>query len=245
MRMTTLVSEWTLALLFAAGAAIGHAQTSAAGNQPELASFPFWQQMAGCWEGDNTYFDSNMDYTVRTYNSLVKIELSGATFRETEHRFYPAGVGPSRYAKGLARPGEGVELVVVTTGELIDDAGSLGSIRMDHTALSSGPNVVYRVLSNNDGVRLNTNPDTGVDTYRMYFNFITPDRRLRSNVGLYSKADEKLGGLRAFILYRDHRIQPATFAARRAALRQLHNVTVINESDPEVPGQSLARRLDD
>ena len=245
MSAITAVIRFAMVLLSIAGLAAAYGQTPTRGTEAQLADFVFWQQMEGWWEGDNTYFDDQMDYTVRAYNTLVHIELIGRKFRETEHRFYPAGVGPSRYSQGLERPGEGVELVVVTTGELSDDAGSLGAIRMDHTAISSGPNVAYRVLSNNDGVRLNNNPDTGVDTYRMYFNFITPDRRLRSNVGIYSKEPDKLGALRAFILYREHRIEPEQFANRRAALRKRNNVTVLNQADPENPGKSRARRLDE
>ena len=173
-----------------------------------LADFPFWQKMAGWWESDNTYMDAEMDYLVRAYSSLVHIELDGRYFRETEHRFYPAGLGTSRYAQGLAGSAEGVELVVNTTGELLDASGTLGAIRVDPQVASSGPNVFYRVLGENDGVRVNTNPETGVDTYRMYFNFTTPDRRYRSNFGLLSEDNESAGGLRAFILYRGRRIDP-------------------------------------
>jgi hypothetical protein len=222
---------------------IGHAQDPQP-DKTELSDFPFWQKMAGWWESDNTYMDAEMDYLIRAYSSLVHIQLDGRHFRETEHRFYPAGLGTSRYAGGLAGPAEGVELVVNTTGELIDASGTLGSIRVDPQVASSGPNVFYRVLSEHDGVRVNTNPETGLDTYRMYFNFTTPDRRYRSNFGLLSEDNESAGGLRAFILYRGRRIEPSTFQSRRAALRERYNVGVISAADPNTTGQFRARRLD-
>ena len=242
--MARCILLFALVLVLGAGGTIALAQDTQTGDEIGLSDFPFWRKMSGWWEGDNTYMDSDMKYLVRSYNSLVHIELHGRRFHEIEHRFYPAGLGATRYGKGLAQAGEGIELVVTTTGELIDDSGALGSILIDHSASSSGPNVVYRMLGDNDGVRLNTNPETGVDSYRMYFNFITPDRRLRSNVGLHSDGDEKLGSLRAFILYRDHRIDPTTFEARRAALRKTHNVKVISLADPDNPGQSRVARLD-
>jgi hypothetical protein len=242
MKMTRSMLKLALVLLISVGANAS-AQDAGAGNQATLADFPFWQKMSGWWASDNTYLDSDMNYLIRSYNSLVHIELDGRNFRETEIRIYPAGLGTSRYGKGLEKPGEGIEIVVTTTGELIDDSGSLGKIFMDHSASSSGPNVVYRMLGENDGVRLNTNPKTGVDTYRMYFNFVTSERRLRSNVGLYSEGED-MGGLRAFILYRDRRISSSAFETRRAALRKTHNVKMLSVADPDNPGQSLVTRLD-
>lgn len=216
------------------------AQNANAPSETVLGDFPFWQKMAGWWEGDNTYMDSDMNYLVRSYNSLVRIELDGRHFREVEHRFYPAGLGSSRYGKGLEQPGEGIEIVVTKTGELIDEGGTLGKLRSDHLEGSSGS---YRLLGNNDAVRLNPNPKTGVDAYRMYFNFVTPDRRLRSNVAIHSEG-ENIGGLRAFILYRDHRIDSSAFDARRAALRKIHDVKLLSVADSDNPGQSRVTRLD-
>ena len=141
-------------------------------------------------------------------------------------------------------PGEGVELVIITTGELIDDKGTLGNIRMDHSSGPFDPSVVYRVLSNNDGVRVRPNAKTGVDTYRMYFNFTTPDHRFRSNFGLVYEDGDDVGGLRAFILYRDKRMPRSDFKAKRAEYRARHNVKVLRVADPDNPGKSLVGRLD-
>lgn len=218
---------------------------SASAQDTKLSDYPFWQNMSGWWASENTYFTSDMDYTVRSYNSLVYIELDGTKFRESEHRFYPAGIATSRYGKGLMAEGEGIELIVVTTGDLIDDQGTLGSIQTDHAGGPSDPAVVYNILGDNDGVRLKPNPKTGIDTYRMYFNFTTPNHRFRSNFGIVYDEAEDVGALRAFILYRDKRIDRSAFKAKRAEFRERNNVKVISVADPDNPGQSLVTRLEE
>ncbi|MDG2244228.1 MAG: hypothetical protein P8L66_12125 [Rhodospirillaceae bacterium] len=217
---------------------------NASAQDTQLSDFPFWQKMAGWWASENTYFDSDMDYTVRAYNSLVQIELDGKKFTESEHRFYPAGIATMRYGEGLMGPGEGVELIIKTTGELIDDKGTLGKVRMDHSSGPYDPAVTYNVLSDNDGVRIRPNAETGIDTYRMYFNFTTPNHRFRSNLGLLYEDGQDIGGFRAFILYRDKRITDDDFAEKRAEYRARHNVKFLRVVDPDTPGKSLVTRLD-
>lgn len=219
--------------------------SSASAQDAKLSDFPFWQKMSGWWASENTYFTADMDYTVRSYNSLVHIELDGTQFRESEHRFYPAGIATTRYGKGLMAEDEGIELIIVTTGELVDEDGTLGKIRMDHSSGAYDPSVVYKVLGDDDGVRVRPNAKTGVDTYRMYFNFTTPNHRFRQNFGIIYDEDEDFGGLRAFILYRDKRIERSDFKAQQAEYRARHNVKVISTADPNQPGQSWVRRLDD
>jgi len=209
-----------------------------------LSDFSFWQTMAGWWESDNTYVDADMNYLVRSYNSLIHIKLDGRIYRETEHRFYPAGQATGRYGNGLMGPGEGIEVIVKYTGKLIDDAGTVGMVRADHTGRSWPSDVTYHMLSRNDAVRINTNKLTKLDSYRFYINVVTPDRRYRSNFGLISDGEENLGGLRAFILYRDRRIDSSTFDTRRSALRQKHVVKVLSVADPDNQGRSLVARLD-
>ncbi|MFT7289252.1 MAG: hypothetical protein ACI87W_003381 [Halieaceae bacterium] len=218
--------------------------TTQAADAPRLADFPFWKNMSGLWASENTYFTADMDYTIRNYNSLVRIELHGSTFKETEHRFYPSGIATSRYGQGLMGPDEGIELIITTTGELMDHAGTLGNIRADHSSGPFNPHRVYRVLGADDGVRAAPNPQTGVDSYRMYFNFTTPNHRFRSNFGLVYDTADDVGALRAFILYRDKRIDEAGFAAKRAEFRTRNNVKLISVVDPDNPGKSKLSRLE-
>ena len=48
----------------------------------------------------------------------------------------------------------------------------------------------------------------------------------------------------AFVLYRDRRIDAASFAARRGELRAKHGVAAISVADPDNPGKSRVSRLD-
>ncbi len=208
----------------ASGGAAPHAQTV-------LSDVPYWRASAGLWEGQNTYFDDAMDYNVRDYASLSRVELDGIHYRETEYRFYPHGLGTERYADGLAQPGEGVELVQVYTGTLVDGDGTVALPRATSRASANGSGATYRVLSDNDAVRLRVDPETGTEAYRYYVTLVGDEHRYKSNFGLRYEG-ENAGGLRAFILYRDRRIDSSAFEVRRAALRAKYNVTVLNAPDP-------------
>lgn len=199
--------------------------------QNALNDVPYWRASEGLWEGENTYFDDTMDYNVRDYASLSRVELDGTSYREVEHRFYPHGLGTERYANGLAQAGEGVELIQIYTGTLVDEAGTVELPRATSRASANGAGATYRVLSDNDAVRLRVDPETGTEAYRYYVTLVGANNRYKSNFGLRYEGDN-IGGLRAFILYRDQRIDGATFDARRAALRAKYNVTVLNEPDP-------------
>jgi len=236
--MVKLIKSLVVLLFCGCSADLSAQQTSS------LSDFPFWQTMAGWWESNNTYVDADMNYLVRSYNSLIHIQLDGRVYRETEHRFYPAGQATGRYGNGLMGPGEGIEVIVKYTGQLIDDAGTVGMVSADHTARSWPSDVTYHMLSNNDAVRVNTNNATKLDSYRFYITVVNPNRRYRSNFGLISEGEENLGGLRAFILYRDRRIDSSTFEVRRSALRAKHVVKVLSVADPDKPGFSLVARLD-
>jgi hypothetical protein len=215
---------------------------AAAQAQPVLSDVPYWRASAGLWEGQNTYFDDTMDYNVRDYASLSRVELDGAGYRETEYRFYPQGLGTERYAGGLAQPGEGVELIQVYTGTLVDGDGTVDLPPASSRASANGAGAMYRVLSDNDAVRLRVDPETGTEAYRYYVTLVGGDHRYKSNFGLRYEG-ENIGGLRAFILYRDQRIDSETFDQRRAALRAKYNVTVLNEPDPESETGWKVRRI--
>jgi hypothetical protein len=216
----------------------------------DLADHAYWQRMSGWWRAENTYMDGALNYNVRSYNSLIHIELDGRTYRETEIKFY----SPSKLAVGTARgqisDEEGVETVTVFTGELIDDAGS---VKLTST-VPAGPvegDTYITVLSPDTGVRVTPNPKTGTDTYRMYIFAPTPDKRYRSNFGLVSDKtgagaanaapDAKLGDLRGFSLFREDRILPTDVEKWRAEFRAQNKVAAIIEAG--VDGKPVLRRL--
>ena len=206
--------------------------------------FIFWRTSEGYWEASNTYFDSDMNYTIRSYSSLILIILNGKKYSETEYRFYPFGIAAERYGKGIVKNGEGIEVIVNYSGQLINDMGSMGFTKADHGGVSSGDRTLYKLLSEKDSLRVNRKKDTRIDSYRLYTTFTSPNHRLRSNFGFYYKDnDNDPGSMRAFILSQDHRIKKEDFEARRLFLRKKYNIKNLSYSDPKNQGESIVERL--
>ena len=215
-------------------------------NNIYFNDFQFWRMMDGYWEAKNTYFDSDMNYIIRSYSSLIIIKLHKKNYSETEYRFYPYGIAATRYGKGLVKEGEGIEIEVNYSGKLIDDNGTMGNIHADHGGVSMGNGVKYEILGGNEALRSNKKAGNTIDSYRLYTTFISPNYRLRSNFGLYYKSlDEKPGSMRAFILSQDQRIKSEDFNIRRNNLRKKFNIKVVSVADLNNEGQSHVYRLDE
>lgn len=240
-------------LLFVATAGLAHA-TERPSVGRSLADFPFWNLVAGWWVGESTYLGPNFDYKIRSYQSIVQLEIDGTRFRETEYKFYPPGAMATAYGRGQVRDGEGVETVTVLSGELVDDRGTVRILSMlpaVATASREDEHTLVRVLGPDTGVRVTPNPRTGVDTYRMFIFVPAPDRRFRSNFGIVSDsagpgAANALpgavpGDLRGYSLFREARIAPGEFEQRRRDFRELNAVSAIVE--PDAAGRPAARRL--
>jgi hypothetical protein len=212
--------------------------------QNTLTEVPYWKLMAGWWRAENTYMDGALNYNIRSYNSILHIELDGRTYRETEYKFYAPSKLAQQYGRGLITTEEGIETVSVTTGELIDDKGTV--------RLISEPGTIIQVLNADTGVRVTPNTKTNVDTYRMFIFAPASDKRYRSNFGIVSDktgagaanaaADAKLGDLRGYALFREDRIAPTEFDKWRQEFRARNTVKAIVEAGPD--GKPAVRRLD-
>lgn len=223
---------------------------SFAASAADLADNAYWKRMSGWWRAENTYMDNALNYNIRSYNSLIHVELNGRTYRETEIKFY----SPSKLAMGTARgqitAEEGVETVTVFTGELTDDSGTV-KLTNSQPAGPAEENTTIQVLSPDTGVRVTPNPTSGTDTYRMFIFAPTPDKRYRSNFGLVSDTvgagaanavpDAKLGDLRGFSLFREDRIAATEVDKWRAEFRARNKIVAIVEAGPD--GKPLVRRL--
>ncbi len=209
-----------------------------------LADFPYWRGMAGWWRAENTYFDGALNYNVRSYSSLVYVELIGRRYRETEYKFYPPGKLAQQAGRGQLPKDDGIETVTVFEGDLVDSTGRV--------QLASDPNTRIDVQSSDTGVRVTTNPVTGIDTYRMYIFSPVPNKRYRSNFGLVSDRvgagaanalpGAEPGDLRGYSLFREDRIEAGEFESWRQRFRVRHHIRAIVEAGPE--GGVKFRRLD-
>ena len=184
--------------------------------QTTLADQPYWKLMSGWWRAENTYMDNELNYNIRSYNTLIHVELNGKSYKETEYKFYAPSKLALIYGKGQTTPDEGIETVSVLTGELIDEAGTVKITSTVPAGPGAEEETTMKVLSPDTAVRVTPNSKTGTDSYRMYIFAPTPNKRYRSNFGLVSDTkgsgaanaapDAKMGDLRGFSLFREDRI---------------------------------------
>lgn len=211
-----------------------------AAAEPALQDFNFWRASAGWWVSDNTYLDRNLDYNIRAYHSVVHIELNGARYRETEYKTYPPGPIAGWLGKGVTQADEGVELVTVMTGTLIDEAGTV-RLTATEPRMGAEPVTQLRLLAPDTALRATGDDTTGLDSYRMFITLPTPQRRYILNLGLVS-ADSgpgaanaaphaEPGDLRGFAIFQGRRIEAEDAETWRARFRELHRVGAIVQAD--------------
>ena len=215
-----------------------------AAQDPDLAHFPFWQTSAGWWRSENTYFDQDLDYKIRSYNSVIHIELDGRRLRETEYKSYAPSKLATALGGGVIAADEGIEAITVTTGELVDDRGTV-HITGSRPALPGTSTTVIRVLDNRTAARITADPETGLDAYQMLITLPTPDRRYVANYGLVSAAagtgPARAGDLRGFSLFRGRRIAADEAFVWRERFREKNRVAAITEAGDN--GAPVVRRL--
>ena len=84
--------------------------------------------------GNLDSFGPDGDHKIRDYNALFRIRVDGKKFHQSNWMYYGEAHKARRdaLARGLARPGEGVELLTNTYGEAVDDKGSMQVTLIDH-----------------------------------------------------------------------------------------------------------------
>jgi hypothetical protein len=210
-----------------------------------LGDVPFWRGSAGCWASENSYFNPQMDYNLKSYASILCVRIEGEAMIETEIKYYPASAMASGYAGGLLRAGEGVEVVNLAEGRRADEAGR---VRLTRTVPVFGPSQETTEIvpvSDDTALRQTRLAGEAHDSYRMIVTLPAPDRRYRLNLGLVSAAGgaQEAGDLRGFSIFRERRIADAEVAALRAALRQRFAVGVVVRADPQ--GAPLRVRIEE
>lgn len=252
--------------IFAALAAVSVSLAAAAAAETAirpLKDFPVWAKMDGLWKGDLDYLDGNGEFITKDYDALFDITIDGAKYHQINWMFYPPGPSSAFASLGLAKPGEGVEVVLNTYGSAIDDKGTMRVDLIDHRFDFEGGELTTVV---NDSVALYEyiNPKNGVRQHTQMVNMAAPGVRVRSAQGIdpneylldpvtrepqVNEKGEKVKNPRfnrprSFSLYREVMIPRATREAELAALRKKHNVKVLVKAGPTPKDPSVIVRTD-
>jgi hypothetical protein len=209
-----------------------------------LADVPFWKVNTGWWASINTYFDGELNYNIRSYNSIVHIEINGRSMLQTEHKFYPPGKMALNYGAEKIGVNDGIEVVTVMKAEQIDPAGTV-QVTQVVPQFGAPLEATIRVLGPDTGVLIFSGPEGGVDSYRMFITLPAPDKRYIANFGLVSEAGREpsvVGDLRGFSLFRGSRISADDFEQKRSELRLINNVRAVLTADTD--NNPLIRILD-
>ncbi len=202
---------------------------SASAAELNLADVPFWKTNTGWWASDNTYFDGELNYNIRSYNSIVHIEINGRSMLQTEHKFYPPGKMALNYGAEKIGVNDGIEVVTVMKAEQIDAAGT---VQITQVAPQFGTllEASIHVLGPDTAVQIFSDSKSAVDSYRMFITIPAPDKRYIANFGLVSEVApdaSAVGDLRGFSLFKGTRIRADDFEQKRSELRLKNHVRAV------------------
>jgi|GEM_PF-1956333 len=248
-----------------AALADGHDAEGDAEKIAPLDAFPVWQTMNGLWKGDLDSFNPEGDHKIRNYNALFRIRIDGEKFHQSNWMYYGEEQQARRDAlsRGLAREGEGVELLTNTWGEAADDKGSMKVTLIDHLFDYEGGELT-RVVSDFAVVYEYFNPETGALQHLQLNNVGVPGWRVRSAQGFYARKylidpmtgetqvdedgepvlDSRFGSPRSASFYREVRVDEDRLEEYRADFREQYNVQVRVEAGPTPDAPSRIYRLD-
>lgn len=260
------------ALVFAASAALAapaladhHGAEDDSGTILPLDAFPVWNTMDGLWTGELDSFNPDGSHKIRGYNALFRIKIDGEKFHQSNWMYYGENQKARRdgLAGGLAREGEGVELLTNTWGHAADDKGSMKVTLIDHMFDFEGGEFT-RVISDFAVVYEYFDPESGALQHLQMTNLGVPDRRVRSAQGFHAKMylrdrvtkenllddngepvpNPKFGEPRSASYYREVRVDESKLETYRAEYREEYNVKVRVEAGPTPDSPSRIYRLD-
>ena len=189
----------------------------------------FWESVAGCWAGEGSYFDGEMQPVCAAYGIVMEITLAATrqlTWREWKQ--YPYGELARSAAAGTLEPGSGYEKATTQVGTLAaDDTLDLGTMGR------------FRSMDGHSAIRDLADPQSGVPRYRTWHTLTTPDVLATAQFGVHFTAFEAdyqnrpvldptsgstrpnplLGQIKGISLFRYRRIEPRQLDAARAERR--------------------------
>lgn len=209
----------------------------------------FWAALAGLWLGTGTHFDGDLKPSGARYAIMMRVTVTGDRIRQEEIRFY----GDSEIARtgsaGLARPGEGLEVVTILEAKL-DPATATARFAPDDTVTPAG---------SRSAVRDQPTPATGIPRYRTWLTLPDPRQLVTTMYGFWStkeavdymgkplldpagrtQPNPKLGQVRGVSIVHYRRIAGESWAAARARMRQTYRIGATI-----APGSPQPRRVED
>ena len=249
----------------AGGPAAAAGEESDDGAVVPLDAFPVWRTMDGLWMGELDSFSPDGAHKIRGYNALFRIQIDGESFHQTNWMYYGERHAARRNALsgGLAREGEGVELITNTYGEAIGQDGSMKVTLIDHLFDYEGGELT-RVISDFAVVYEYFNPRTGALQHLQLNNVGVPGWRVRTAQGFHAKKflrdpasgelrldddgkpipNPDFGTPRSASYYREVRVDEERLEDYRARFRDEYNVTVRVEAGATPDAPSRVYRLD-
>lgn len=194
-----------------------------------MASRSFWERAAGCWAGEASYFDGDMQPIIPSYGNVLRIGAvpGGGTTIEEWKQYPPSELARAAGGSSLAAD-EGFEAASV-------QRGTLGADRV----LDLGADGRWTPVDGHSVLRELLEPSTGVPRYRTWHTMPSDDVLVTTNLGVLYTAYEadyynrplrdpvsgetrpnaRLGQLKGVSVFRYRRIAPGDLEAARAERR--------------------------
>lgn len=229
-----------------------------------LDAFPVWRTMDGLWRGQLDSYGPDGGHKIRAYNALFRIKIDGEDFHQTNWMYYGSHhERAAQLSQGLARPGEGVELITNTYGHSVDEKGSMKVSLIDHMFDFVGGELT-RVVSDFAVVYEYFNPESGALQHLQLNNLGVPNVRIRSAQGIHANEfvidpatgdkkldadgkpipDPKFQTPRSASFYREVRVDEDDLELHREEFQKQYNVKVRVEAGPTPDAPSRIYRLD-
>lgn len=205
----------------------------------------FWQDSIGWWASDNTYLDSQLEPKIASYQSIVHIEEEAGRVVETTYKFYPPGESSKHYSGGRVGNDQGVELITVSTMQVLADNESAETISVSPAIVSQPGQMVTTPLSSTVALQRKLQPGSGLADYHTIITLPTPDRRYTAMFGIYTGVENEdvlAGDLRGLALFASKRITAGEVQELRSRLRRLNSVGAIVSGDAQ--GETVVEIVD-
>ncbi len=191
---------------------------------------PFWQGNKGAWLSHNTYLGDDLNYKIKSYNSIVVVKPGVSDVVMQEIKYYPPGAFYGQ-AIGLNVPANsGVEFVSESRWL---STGSDGVV-VENTSVQKNISTITP-LTKNAALLTITSLASGNDSYRMLITLAGRNYRHTVNLGIDadSSVEADVGRLRGVSFFNGKRISPDIIPDQIEHLRKEHQVKFVVRKKPD------------